>query len=187
MSDLTGKKILAIVTNYGVEQDELVVPVRELREQGATVDVAAVEDEDVQTLVGDKDPGETVTPDRTLDAVEAADYDGLLIPGGTVNADQLRLEDGAVDLVRAFADAGKVAAVICHGPWLLVEADVLQGKTLTSYTSVRTDVVNAGGTWEDTEVFTCPANGWTLVTSRNPGDLKAFVPAFADALTSASA
>lgn len=183
MSDLSGKKILAIVTNYGVEQDELVVPVRELREQGATVHVAATKEEGIQTLVGDKDPGDTVTPDLTLDAVEAADYDALLVPGGTVNADQLRLEDGAVDLVRAFADAGKVEAVICHGPWALVEAGVLKGKTLTSYESVRTDVTNAGGTWEDSDVVTCPANGWTLVTSRNPGDLKAFVPAIADALT----
>ncbi|CCH76465.1 Intracellular protease, PfpI family [Nostocoides japonicum T1-X7] len=183
MTDLSGRTILTLVSNYGVEQDELLVPVRELREQGAAIDVAAVEDAPVVTLVGDKDPGETVTPDRTLDGVEAASYDALLVPGGTINADQLRLQDGAVDLARSFADAGKVVAAICHGPWLLVEAGLLDGKTLTSYASVRTDIVNAGGTWEDTEVATCPANGWTLVTSRSPADLKAFVPAIADALT----
>jgi len=180
--DLTDRSVLALVTNYGVEQDELVVPVDRLRAQGATVVVAAVSNDPVQTLVGDKDPGRTVDADAALSDVSPDDFDLLLLPGGTLNADSLRLETAAVDIVRSFATAGKPIAAICHGPWSLVEADVVRGKTLTSYASLQTDLRNAGATWVDEPVAVDDDRGYRLITSRNPDDLHRFVPAVADAL-----
>ncbi|MDM7855738.1 DJ-1/PfpI/YhbO family deglycase/protease [Cellulomonas alba] len=175
---LTGRRVLAVVTNYGVEQDELVVPVEHLRDEGVDVTIAAVEAAPVQTLVGDKDPGRTVRPDRTLAEVAAAEFDALLVPGGTINADTLRRDENAVAIARAFAAAGRPVAAICHGPWLLVEAGVLGGVTLTSYPSLQTDIRNAGAAeWRDAEVVTDDAGGFPLVTSRNPGDLPAFTAA----------
>ncbi|GGZ06115.1 type 1 glutamine amidotransferase [Streptomyces nitrosporeus] len=184
-TDLDGRRVLAIVTNYGVEQDELVVPVRRLREAGATVDVAAVSADAIRTLVGDKDPGETVRPSLTLADADPAGYDLLLVPGGTLNADSLRLDDDALDAVRSFTSSGRPVAAICHGPWALVEAGVVKEKTLTSYLSLRTDIRNAGGTWEDRPVVTDDAGGWLLITSRNPGDLEDFLREIGKALTSA--
>lgn len=175
---LTGRRVLAVVTNYGVEQDELVVPVEHLRDEGVDVTIAAVESAPVQTLVGDKDPGRTVQPDRTLAEVAAAEFDALLVPGGTINADTLRRDENAVAIARAFAASGRPIASICHGPWLLVEAGVLGGATLTSYPSLQTDIRNAGAAeWRDAEVVTDDAGGFPLVTSRNPGDLPAFTAA----------
>ncbi|MDF2846964.1 MAG: type 1 glutamine amidotransferase [Oerskovia sp.] len=174
-TDLAGRRVLAIVTNYGVEQDELVVPLEHLRSAGADVDVAAVTIDPVETLVGDKDPGTTVPPTLRLQDVDPAGYDLLLVPGGTLNADSLRLEDAAIAAVTSFTTSGRPVAAICHGPWVLVEAGVLEGKTLTTYPSLRTDVRNAGGTWEDRSVVRDDAGGWTLVTSRNPGDLPDFL------------
>lgn len=182
-TDLTGRRVLAVVTNYGVEQDELTVPLEHLRGAGATVDVAAVEDDAVQTLVGDKDPGQQVTPTTTLGAVDATGYDLLLVPGGTLNADSLRLEDDALALVKAFASSGRPVAAICHGPWLLVEAGLVEGKRLTSYPSLQTDVRNAGGSWVDEEVVADDAQGFRLVTSRTPDDLDAFLREVDAALT----
>ena len=184
-TDLTGRRVLAIVTNYGVEQDELVVPARELRDAGATVVVAAQSTEPVQTLVGDKDPGESVRPDTTLGEVDAADFDLLLVPGGTINADTLRQDDTAVGLVKAFASSGRPVAAICHGPWALVEAGLVQGKELTSFPSLATDVRNAGGSWVDRSVVTDVEGGFTLVTSRTPDDLPDFVREVATAAGSA--
>jgi protease I len=181
-TDLTGRRVLAVVTNYGVEQDELVVPARALREAGATVVVAAQSTEPIQTLVGDKDPGEAVRPDTTLDEVDAADFDLLLVPGGTINADTIRQDASAVSLVKAFASAGSPVAAICHGPWLLVEADLLKGKELTSFASLKIDATNAGGSWVDRSVVTDVEGGFTLVTSRTPDDLDDFVGAVQDAL-----
>jgi len=175
---LTGRRVLAVVTNYGVEQDELVVPVAHLRDHGADVTIAAVKDEPIRTLVGDQDPGRTVQPDTTLGDVAAAEFDALLVPGGTINADTLRQDDDAVAIARSFAAAGRPVAAICHGPWLLVEAGVLGGVTLTSFPSLRTDIRNAGAAqWRDAEVVTDDAGGFPLVTSRNPGDLPAFTAA----------
>lgn len=174
-NDLQGRSVLTVVTNYGVEQDELVVPVDHLRGNGADVQVAAASDEPVQTLVGDKEPGRSVSPTTTLDAADPADYDLLLVPGGALNADHLRMDGRAVDAVRAFAASGRPVAAICHGPWALVEADVLRGKTLTSYPSLSTDIRNAGGHWLDRSVVSDDAGGWTLVTSRRPGDLDDFL------------
>lgn len=182
-TDLSGRRVLAVVTNYGVEQDELVVPVDHLRAAGATVDVAAVDDAPIETLVGDKDPGTTVQPTTTLGAADADGYDLLLVPGGTLNADTLRLQDDALRLVKAFASSGRPVAAICHGPWLLVEAGLVTGKRLTSYPSLTTDVRNAGGTWVDEEVVADDAQGFRLVTSRTPDDLKAFLQEIDTALT----
>ncbi|OII33920.1 protease [Curtobacterium sp. MMLR14_010] len=186
MATLDGKKILVIATNYGVEQDEIVVPVDQLRERGASVTVAAQETDTIQTLVGDKDPGKTLDPDTTLATVSAGDFDALVVPGGTINADNLRLDKSAVRLVKSFAEAGKPVAAICHGPWTLVEAGVLQGRTITSYPSLQTDVRNAGAEWVDQEVQVDDTNG-TLITSRTPDDLPAFVDAIETSLTGASA
>ncbi|PZE69754.1 type 1 glutamine amidotransferase domain-containing protein [Curtobacterium sp. MCBD17_021] len=181
MAALDGKKILVIATNYGVEQDEIVVPTDQLRERGATVTVAAKESGSIETLVGDKDPGESVDTDTTYDGVSAADFDALVVPGGTINADTIRQDSTAVDLVKAFVEAGKPVAAICHGPWTLVEAGVLPGRTITSFPSLQTDVRNAGGEWVDQEVQV-DETGSTIITSRNPGDLPAFVDAIQAAL-----
>jgi protease I len=174
-NDLQGRRVLAVVTNYGVEQDELVVPVEHLRGNGAEVEIAAVSDEPVQTLVGDKDPGRKVSPTTTLDDTDPGPYDLLLIPGGALNADHLRMNGKAVAAARSFASSGRPVAAICHGPWALVEADVVRGKTMTSYASLRTDVTNAGGRWVDRSVVSDDTGGWTLVTSRTPKDLDDFL------------
>lgn len=174
MPDLSGKKVLAIVSNRGVEQDELKDPVNMLRQSGAEVVIAAPETGKVQTLTGDWDLGEIFEAGQALASVNEAEFDLLLIPGGTLNADNLRLDADANRIVKSFASSGRSVASICHGPWLLVEAGLVQGKTLTSYNSIKTDVINAGGSWKDVSVFRCPANGFALITSRNPGDLVAF-------------
>ncbi|RUR03299.1 type 1 glutamine amidotransferase domain-containing protein [Labedella endophytica] len=171
---------LVITTNYGIEQDELTVPVKALRDAGIDVTIAAVSTDDIRTLVGDEKPGESVTPDTTLDDVDPSAFDLLVVPGGTINADQLRLEATALNIARAFARDGKTIAAICHAPWLLVEADLTRGKTLTSFASIATDVRNSGATWVDEELVTDEADGWTLITSRSPEDL----PAFTGAITS---
>ncbi len=178
---LSGRRVLAIVTNYGVEQDELVVPVEHLRERGATVVVAAASTDPIRTLVGDKDPGQIVEPDTTFADV-GADFDLLLVPGGTLNADSLRLEGGAVDIVRTFAASGRPIAAICHGPWALVEAGVVEGRTVTSYPSLATDLRNAGATWVDRAVSVDQDGGCTVVTSRKPDDLDDFLAAVGEAL-----
>lgn len=179
MAALDGKKILVIATNYGVEQDEIVVPVDQLRARGATVTVAAQETGAIQTLVGDKDPGKTIDPDTAIAGVNAGSFDALVVPGGTINADTLRTDQQAVALVSAFVGAGTPVAAICHGPWTLIEAGVVSGKTITSFPSLQTDVRNAGAEWVDREV---QVDGG-LITSRNPDDLPAFVDAIESALT----
>lgn len=185
--NLDGRRVLAIVTNYGVEQDELVEPVRHLRESGADVHVAAVSKDDIQTLVGDKDPGTTVRPDLTLAEVDPAAYDLLLIPGGTLNADSLRLEDATTRIVSSFTASGRPVAAICHGPWALVEGGFVDGKTLTSYASLQTDVRNAGGNWVDKSVVTDDAGDWELITSRTPDDLPDFLREIDAALSATAA
>lgn len=185
MAELTGKRILAVVTNQGVEQDELKVPLQELRGAGAEVTVAAQKTGVVKTLVGDWDLGEEIPVDTTMAEVSEADYDLLLVPGGTLNADALRLDADAQRIITAFASSGRPVAAICHGPWLLVETGLVRGKKLTSYISVKTDASNAGGNWQDSELVRCDANGWILLTSRSPADLPAFIPAIKKELTAA--
>ena len=165
---------LIITTNYGVEQSELKQPLEALKEAGVEVTLAAVEVSPIQSLVSDKTTGEEFEPDALLSDVDGEEYDLLVIPGGTINADTLRTDDAAVELVRAFANSGRTVAAICHGPWLLAEADVVRGKTMTSYPSLATDLRNAGATWVDKELMECGANDWTLLTSRSPDDLDAF-------------
>ena len=171
---------LVISTNYGVEQDEITVPVKALRDAGIDVTIAAVTSDPIRTLVGDEEPGETVTPDTTLAEVDPDGFDLLVVPGGTINADQLRGESDALNIARAFARDGKTIAAICHAPWLLVEADLTRGRTLTSWSSLATDLRNSGANWVDEELVTDGSDGWTLITSRSPEDL----PAFTDAITS---
>ncbi|MFD2792685.1 DJ-1/PfpI/YhbO family deglycase/protease [Promicromonospora vindobonensis] len=175
MPQLKSKQVLALVTNYGVEQDELLVPVRHLRDRGAVVTLAAVSRDDVRTLVGDEKPGESVAPDTTIDEVDPAGFDLLLVPGGTINADSLRLHARAVEVVEAFTSSGRPVAAICHGPWALVEAGQVSGATLTSYPSLATDIRNAGGTWVDEPVVKDSGAGFPLITSRNPQDIPDFL------------
>ncbi|MFB7938174.1 type 1 glutamine amidotransferase domain-containing protein [Streptomyces sp. NPDC056049] len=171
---LDGRSVLVLTTNYGTEQDELRKPVAVLRENGARVTVAAQKDEPVQTLVSDRRPGAEVPPDTTLAAARADGFDAVIVPGGTVNADHLRTDADARRLVTAFAEAGKPVAAICHGPWLLVDSGLAEGRELTSYPSLRPDLENAGGTWLDREVVVDTAGDHPLITSRRPGDLDAF-------------
>jgi protease I len=178
MADFAGRRILAIATNYGVEQDELVVPTTHLRDLGADVTVAAQSAELIRTLVGDREPGRAVRAHTTLAEVDPDEFDLLLVPGGTLNADALRLDRDAVAIAKSFAATGRPIAAICHGPWLLVEADVVSGKTLTSYPSLATDIRNAHAShWVDEPAVLDRANGYALVTSRTPDDLDAFTSA----------
>jgi protease I len=181
-NQLNGKKVLIITSNTGIERDELLKPLQALKDQGAAVTHATLEGGTAQLFLHDTEKDATVTSDSKLSGLSSGDFDALVIPGGTVNADTLRQDSDAQQLVKAFADAGKPVAAICHGPWLLIDAGVIKGKTLTSYPSVRTDLLNAGAAdWVDAEVKQCPANGWTLITSRTPDD----IPAFNDAITQA--
>ena len=183
---LQGKKILVITSNSGIERDELIKPLETLTALGATVTHASSKGGETQTVLHDSDKDRTVTSQRSLAGLSAGDYDALVVPGGTVNADTLRQDVDAQRLVNEFSQSGKIVAAICHGPWLLVNAGVIPGKTLTSYPSVRLDLLNAdAANWVDSEVKECPANGWTLITSRNPNDLPAFNEAIAKALEAA--
>lgn len=184
-TNLTGKKIAFLTSQIGVEKAELESPWQAVIDAGGTPTLVAPESDPVQSMVGDVDKDATFDPDLTVSAASADDFDALVIPGGTVNADHVRDDDASVALVKAFADAGKPIAAICHGPWALVEAGLLPGKTLTSYPSLSTDITNAGGTWVDETVFHCPANGFDLVTSRNPDDLDAFNTTLTDVFAKA--
>ena len=178
MSDLSGKKIAIIATDH-FEEAELVQPRDALRAAGAEVKVYSTGRDPIQAVEGDTSPTQKVDVDGTFDELDAAAIDALVVPGGTINADTIRTEERARALVRAVSEAGKPLAVICHGPWLLVSAGLVRGRRLTSYASLADDVRNAGGDWVDEEVV---VDG-NLITSRNPGDLPAFVKAIEDALT----
>jgi len=168
------KKALVISTNYGTETDEILRPIEALRDAGVEVVVASTDGGRIRTLGGDKAPGPDVDSDITLADAVASEYDAVVVPGGTLNADGLRTDSDARGLVRDIAAVGGPIAAICHGPWLLVDADLLVGKTLTSFPSLATDIVNAGGDWEDSEVVVDATNGFPLITSRTPDDLAAF-------------
>ena len=168
MSKLDGKRI-AILSTDGFEQSELEVPRDKLRRAGADVVVVSPESGSIRGWKG-KDWGDKVDVDLALSQARAKDFDALVLPGGQINPDLLRVEKEAVALVRDFHDAGKPIAAICHGPWLLIEADVVRGRSATSYHSIRTDMANAGAAWRDEEVVTDQG----IVTSRSPDDLDAF-------------
>lgn len=167
---LSGKRIAILIAPRGTEEPEFVQPKQAVEKAGAAVVVVGLEAGEAQAVNGDLDPGGKYKVDKKVSEVSASDFDGLVIPGGTVGADKLRGDRKVVALVKEFFQHAKPVGVICHGPWLLVEAGVVKGRTLTSYPTVATDVRNAGGTWVDQEVGT--DNG--LVTSRNPKDLPAF-------------
>lgn len=183
MAALNDRRILVMTTNFGAESDELTKPIAALREAGATVTVAATEPGVVKTLAGDRDPGPEVPVDTTYDQVKASDFDALVLPGGTLNADQLRADETAQQVTRAFAADAKPVAAICHAPWLLVDAGLAAGRDLTSVPTIRNDLVNAGANWTDQKVVVDEAGGYRLITSRTPDDLDAFNAAIIDALT----
>ncbi len=165
---LTGKRIAFLATD-GVEQSELEQPWHELQKAGAKVELLSVHTGAIQA-VRHMDKGDTFEVDGLVADASASDYDGLVLPGGVANPDTLRANDKAVRFVREFFDQSKPVAAICHGPWTLVEADVVRGRTVTSWPSLKTDIKNAGGQWVDEEVHVDQG----LVTSRKPDDLPAF-------------
>jgi protease I len=169
MSDLNGKKIAILTANEGVEQVEYEEPRKALEDAGATVELIAPEKGDVQ-MFDHLDKKDLFQADRAVGDVSADDYDGLMLPGGVANPDNLRTEPEAIEFVQGFVNAGKPIAAICHAPWTLVEADAVKGRTLTSYPSIKTDIKNAGGKWVDEDVHVDDG----LVTSRRPDDLPAF-------------
>ncbi len=179
--ELTGKRIAFLVANQGVEQVELTAPWQAVEQAGGEPVLLAPEKDAVHAVNGDINPGDEFTPSAAVGEASAEDYDALVLPGGVANPDKLRIVPEAVEFVRSVARAGKPIAAICHGPWTLVEADLVRGKTLTSWPSLQTDIRNAGGQWQDVEVFTCPEQGFTLVTSRKPDDLEAFDKALVEA------
>lgn len=170
MSDqLQGKKIAVLVANEGVEQVELTSPLEALREAGADVSLLAPEAAEIQAF-NHLDKGDSFSPDGTVGEADPREYDGLVLPGGVANPDQLRTDTDAVQFVRSFFEAGKPVGAICHGPWTLINADVVDGRTLTSWPSLQTDLRNAGAHWVDEEVHVDRG----LVSSRKPDDLEAF-------------
>jgi protease I len=176
---LHGRTIAFLATD-GFEQVELTTPWEALKAAGATVHLVSLERGEIQGL-NHMEKGDRFAVDRTIDEAKAGDYDGLVLPGGVANPDTLRMDERAVQLVRDFVERDKPVAAICHGPWLLVEADLVRGRMLTSWPSLQTDIRNAGGEWVDREVVT----DQKLVTSRKPDDLPAFCEKLLDMFTSA--
>lgn len=168
MGRLSGKRIAFLATD-GFEQVELTRPWDEIKKAGAKVELVSVKSGKIQGMHHDE-KADTFAVDKLLTDVKAADYDGLVLPGGVANPDALRMEEGAVSFIRDFFEQHKPVAAICHGPWTLVEAGVLEGRTVTSWPSLKTDIRNAGGQWVDEEVHVDQG----LVTSRKPEDLDAF-------------
>jgi protease I len=166
--DIKGKKIAILATN-GFEQSELEVPRDRLKNAGATVDIVSLENGEIKGW-DKKDWGRPVKVDKTLEQVSASDYDAVVLPGGQINPDLLRLEPKALKFIKDVFDAKKIVAAVCHAPWLLVETGIANGRKMTSYKSIKTDVINAGAKWEDSQVVVDQG----VITSRNPGDLEAF-------------
>jgi protease I len=168
MPRLENKKIAFLATDM-VEQVELTEPWKAVEDAGGQPELVSLEEGEIQGF-DHYDKADTFAVDRTVDDVSVDEYDGLVLPGGVGNPDTLRTNEEAVAFVREFVESGKPVGVICHGPWTLVEADVLRGRTLTSWPSVETDIRNAGGSWVDEEVVT----DGNITSSRNPDDLPAF-------------
>jgi protease I len=173
MERLDGKRIAFLVANEGVEQAELTSPWGAVETAGGQPILVATKPGKVQAFEH-LDKAETFDVDEVTSAVDVESFDGLVLPGGVANADQLRTDPHAVALVQRFFETGRPVAVICHGPWSIVEADQLRGRTLTSWPSLQTDIRNAGGTWVDAEVQVCENGPNTLISSRKPDDLPAF-------------
>lgn len=173
--ELEGIRVAFLVANEGIEQVELTEPWKAVIEAGGQPHLIAPKSGTAQA-VNHLEPADTFDVDRTTKEIDVADYHAAVLPGGVANPDQLRTDEAAVSFVRAMVEAGKPVAAICHGPWTLVEADVVRDRTLTSWPSLHTDIVNAGGHWVDEEVVVCqsPQTPNTLITSRKPDDLPAF-------------
>jgi protease I len=169
MPELSNKKI-AIIATDGVEQAELVEPRKAVEDAGATTELLSIKEGEIQAMNHDLEPADTFPVDKLVGEAAIDDYDGLILPGGTVNGDKLRQHDGVLTFLTSFFATGKPVGVICHGPWPLIEADLVRGRTLTAYPSVRKDIKRAGGEVVDQEVVVDKG----LVSSRNPDDLPAF-------------
>jgi protease I len=176
-STLKGKKV-AILATDGFEQAELAEPRKALDKAGATTEVVSLKDGKIKGWKM-KDWGDTVRVDKTVQQANPSDYDARLLPGGVINPDHLRMDPDAVSFVRNFVATGRPVAAICHGPWMLVEADVVKGKSITSWPSLKTDLRNAGANWVDQEVCT----DGQFITSRKPDDIPAFNRTIIDALS----
>ncbi len=173
---LQGRKVAVLATD-GVEQAEIVKPIEALRQAGATVSVVSLQPGTIQSMQKDVNKAETITVDQAVAEADADSFDALLLPGGTTNPDKLRLDQHAVAFVKHFTEAGKPVGAICHGLWMLVEADAVRGRTLTSWPSLQTDLRNAGATWKDEEVVV----DRNFVSSRKPDDIPAFCKAIVTA------
>ena len=174
MPSIPNSRFLIVATD-GFEEWELFGPREILQKKGADVVLASLKLDPIQATVHD-DPGKTIRPDLTIEDADADDFDALILPGGVRNPDHLRLHGNVIALIRQFAEQGKPIGAICHGPWLLVEADLVRGKTVTSWPSIRTDLRNAGGNVIDEAAVT----DGNIVTSRNPDDVEAFTSALID-------
>jgi protease I len=181
---LTGKTIAFLVATEGVEQVELTEPWKAVEESGGTPKLISLKAGNVQGF-NHLTKGDTFAVDDTVAKAKPEAYDALVLPGGVANSDRLRTEPKAVAFAKAFATSGRPIAVICHGPWILVEADVVRGRTITSWPSLKTDIKNAGGTWVDEEVHVDTNGPGPLVSSRKPDDLKAFSQELIDAFATA--
>jgi protease I len=177
MADLSGKKVAVIATDY-FEESELTSPVEALKKAGAQVEIIAPHSGEIKG-VKHMEQGQAIKVDKTLDDAKPEDYDALIVPGGAVNADHLRMDEKARDFIRKMVNGNKITAVICHGPWLLASAGIARGKKLTSYFTIQDDMRNAGAEWEDEEVV----KDGNLITSRDPHDLPAFNQTILQALS----
>jgi protease I len=183
---LSGKAVAFLVANEGIEQVELTRPLEAVRKAGGRPVLVAPKDGKAQAF-NHLDKADTFDVDLTTDRLDVADIDAIVLPGGVANPDQLRMDKAAVGFVRTFFEAGKPAAVICHGPWTLVEADLVRGRRLTSWPSLQTDIRNAGGEWVDEQVVVDSNGPNTLITSRKPDDLDAFCDAMVEAFARSAA
>jgi len=178
-NELTGKRIAFVVANEGVEQVELTRPWDAVKEAGGEPRLVAPDSGEVQGF-NHLDPADTFPVDDTVSGVTADEFDGVVLPGGVANADRIRTVPRAVDLLRALVDQRKPVAVICHGPWILIEAQAVDGRTITSWPSVKTDLRNAGANWVDQEVVVDNDGPYALISSRKPDDLDAFCGALVE-------
>lgn len=173
---------IAILATNGFEQSELEVPLKTLRDAGAKVDVVSLEKGEIKGW-DEKDWGAAVPVDKLLSDISPNDYDALVLPGGQINPDTLRAEPSVVSFIKSFNGTGKPLAAICHAPWLLIEAGLVNGKRATSYKSIKTDMINAGAKWEDSETV----QDGNLITARKPDDLKSFVSTIIEAVEASAA